>query len=226
MLLGILWVVEPVENREGGLAEALSGNFAVRRIASCSTLHAMLRLEKKRRPEAILMDSSSLLGVSPEALTQVLPRIDVPVVLFADADQGSQMNLFSTSLIVTLRPESDIDLVRIVDQVLRESENGGQGRLRAYGIELDLVSYTVRVMDTGEIHSLPPKEARLLRLLLSNPGVCVSRNVIEQAVWSGIKVGPRTIDSHVSRLRKRLEFTDVEISSRYGDGYSLDSKRR
>lgn len=68
---------------------------------------------------------------------------------------------------------------------------------------------------------LTPKEARLLKLMLNFPGRCFSRQELREYVWDGAKVSPRSIDSQVSRLRKKLHGSQISISNRYGDGYIL-----
>lgn len=73
----------------------------------------------------------------------------------------------------------------------------------------------------GETMTLPLKEAQLLKLFFERPGSCLTREEISAAVWTGVKVTPRTIDSHVCRLRKRLREAAIEIQSIYGDGYRL-----
>jgi DNA-binding response OmpR family regulator len=52
---------------------------------------------------------------------------------------------------------------------------------------------------------LTKKETRLLEVLTSNPGVCLSRGYLLRTVW-GYKEGvrTRTVDVHIQRLRKKL----------------------
>jgi DNA-binding response OmpR family regulator len=61
----------------------------------------------------------------------------------------------------------------------------------------------------------------LLRFLIENVGVCVSRDQLINEVWKGIRIEARTIDSHISRLRKRLASSEVFIESVYGGGYIM-----
>ena len=68
---------------------------------------------------------------------------------------------------------------------------------------------------------LPQKEAQLLRLLLARRGQTVSRAEIQTSIWPEIKLTPRTIDSHICRLRGKLGQFEVTIASVYGGGYVL-----
>jgi DNA-binding response OmpR family regulator len=73
-----------------------------------------------------------------------------------------------------------------------------------------------------KIDVLPLKEARLLRFFIENTGKCLTRSEIQRAVWDGVKIESRTIDSHISRLRKRISLGEVTIESLYGDGYKMN----
>jgi DNA-binding winged helix-turn-helix (wHTH) protein len=74
---------------------------------------------------------------------------------------------------------------------------------------------------------LSPKEGRILEILLENANQCVSRTHIVQFVWPGISVSQRTLDTHISRLRKKLEGSiECYIESTYGKGYSLMTETR
>lgn len=68
---------------------------------------------------------------------------------------------------------------------------------------------------------LSANETKLMALLLRNPGKCFSRSEILEKLWQGIYVSDRTIDSHISHLRKKIRDTDVAIYSVYGAGYKL-----
>lgn len=65
------------------------------------------------------------------------------------------------------------------------------------------------------------KEGQLLKKLLSAAGTCVSRSELYTLLWGTVKVSARTLDSHVSRLRAKLEGAQIEILTVYGDGYLL-----
>ena len=68
---------------------------------------------------------------------------------------------------------------------------------------------------------LSANETKLLALLLRHPGQCFSRAEILERLWEGVFVSDRTIDSHISHLRKKISNTDVMIHSVYGAGYKL-----
>lgn len=74
----------------------------------------------------------------------------------------------------------------------------------------------------AKVH-LTQKEKELLYLLESNPGRCFSRPYLLKTIWGyADEAKTRTVDVHVSRLRKKLRgHRDVAIHSIVRQGYVL-----
>lgn len=76
----------------------------------------------------------------------------------------------------------------------------------------------------GESILLRPKEFEVLLYLVQRPGMVVTRDDLMNIVWGFDYVGgQRTVDVHVSSLRKKLEMNQqsVQIDSIRGVGYKL-----
>lgn len=76
----------------------------------------------------------------------------------------------------------------------------------------------------GESITLRPKEFEVLLYLARKPGVVMTRDDLMNAVWGFDYIGgQRTVDVHVSSLRKKLELDpqSVHIDSIRGVGYKL-----
>lgn len=90
--------------------------------------------------------------------------------------------------------------------------------------EIDLEGFVAR--RAGMEWKLPPKEAGMLKLMLANPGRVVSRERFLKEVWgSALFVGPRTVDTHMGRLRMKIEEDaelPVHLVTAHGIGYRLD----
>ena len=72
----------------------------------------------------------------------------------------------------------------------------------------------------GQEIDLTPKEYDLLVLLASHPGWVFKREVLLQQVWGDSYEGfDRTIDNHVTRLRKKLGTFGEKIDTVWGVGY-------
>lgn len=90
----------------------------------------------------------------------------------------------------------------------------------------DLTIYPEKyeVLLAGELIPLRPKEFEVLLYLAQRPGMVITRDDLMNMVWGFDYVGgQRTVDVHVSSLRKKLELNQesVRIESIRGVGYKL-----
>jgi DNA-binding response OmpR family regulator len=73
--------------------------------------------------------------------------------------------------------------------------------------------------------SLTEKERGCAEILLAHLGKTVSRDTLRQHVWQSHQaISSRTIDTHVSRVRNKLDLTSAngfELTAVYGVGYRL-----
>ena len=93
-------------------------------------------------------------------------------------------------------------------------------------IDLDKMTVQILLKDNRrENVELTPYEFKILRLLLSRPGQVYSREVIIDRVWGIDKfITSRTVDAHVSHLRKKLVHSAVQIETVLSAGYKLALK--
>lgn len=90
--------------------------------------------------------------------------------------------------------------------------------------ELKIYPEKYEVTLSGEQITLRPKEFEVLLYLARKPGVVMTRDDLMNAVWGFDYIGgQRTVDVHVSSLRKKLELDpgSVHIDSIRGVGYKL-----
>jgi len=75
----------------------------------------------------------------------------------------------------------------------------------------------------GTPAELMPKEFDLAVYLLQNPGMLMSHDHLLNQIWGvSAEIDTRTIDTHVSRLRKKLQFDGTfgwKVLPVYGYGY-------
>ena len=72
--------------------------------------------------------------------------------------------------------------------------------------DLTVLPGELRAKRGDSVIDLSPRDAKILQLLHDNPGTAMDRNVIFNYAW-GEDYFPnsRTLDQHVSQLRKRVE---------------------
>lgn len=87
-------------------------------------------------------------------------------------------------------------------------------------ITINSVARTVK-MDNEKV-DLTPKEFDLLMLLVQNKNTALYREVIFEKVWGEeLEFETRTLDLHIQRLRKKLDWKD-KIKTVYRIGYMLE----
>jgi DNA-binding response OmpR family regulator len=72
----------------------------------------------------------------------------------------------------------------------------------------------------GQVLNLTPKEFQLLHLFVANPGRAFSREFLIERVWNGDFEGyDRAVDTHVTRLRRKLGRFGDQVQTVWGVGY-------
>lgn len=129
------------------------------------------------------------------------------------------------------KPFGVAELLARVSAVLRRTKpedaesaaEGTQEKIIAVG-DLKIYPEKYEVVLGGESIMLRPKEFEVLLYLVQRPGLVVTRDDLMNIVWGFDYVGgQRTVDVHVSSLRKKLEMSQqsVQIDSIRGVGYKL-----
>jgi DNA-binding response OmpR family regulator len=110
------------------------------------------------------------------------------------------------------------ELVARVESVLRRTKKDS-GVLRCGDVTVDTNSRTV--WKDGQEVELTVKEFDLLAILLGHKNVALSRSFLYESVWQDEYTGQtRTLDNHIQRLRKKLDWNDV-IQTVFRIGYRL-----
>jgi DNA-binding response OmpR family regulator len=86
------------------------------------------------------------------------------------------------------------------------------------GLRVDPDSHTAAL--NGEAIKLTPKEFQLLHLFVTNPGRAFSREFLLERVWETRFEGyDRAVDTHITRLRRKLGPLGDNIATVWGVGY-------
>jgi DNA-binding response OmpR family regulator len=120
------------------------------------------------------------------------------------------------------KPFSYPELHARVDSLLRRTRvRPGAGRIRVGPLEIDSLSRQAWL--SGAPLALSKKEFALLRALATEPTRVFTREELLRGVWGFASLGAtRTLDSHASRLRKKLRDRGAEfVVNVWGVGYRL-----
>ena len=123
-----------------------------------------------------------------------------------------------------VKPFSVKVLVAKVKAILRRAFDQSNNTISLSGIELNPESFEVYV--DGKQIELTKTEFLILELLLRKPNKVLSREYILNHVWGGdVDVGDRTVDVHLSKLRKKLGNKGNLIKSIPRIGYKLKAQQ-
>jgi len=150
---------------------------------------------------------------------------DVPVIVLGEAraDAVDRVHAFERGCDDFVpRPFHYEELVARIQAVLRRARPAARERLAAGPIALDRA--TRRVTVHGLAVALAAKEFELLSKLASEPTRVFTKEELLREVWGFVALGrTRTLDSHASRLRRKLTVAGAEdcVLNVWGVGYRL-----
>lgn len=158
-------------------------------------------------------------------LRKIRQASKVPVIMLT-ARGEEQDELFGFELGVDeyiTKPFSPKILVARVEAILKRSY-GEEKLIKDYGgIVLDEQGRTVKV--DGKDTELSLREYELLKYLLDNENIALSRDKILNNVWNYDYYGDsRTIDSHIKKIRHKLGKKGKYIQTMRGVGYKFEIK--
>lgn len=152
-----------------------------------------------------MMPEASGIEVCRQLRAQSETRLLPIIMLSARGEDGDRsLGLDSGADDYISKPFSPRELVSRIKALLRRARPSlMQDEMQYGGIALN--PETMRVTRDGKAIRLGPKEYQLLALLMERPGRVFTRDQLLDHVWGhAIYVEDRTIDVHMSRLRRAL----------------------
>lgn len=148
----------------------------------------------------------------------------VPIIMLtARSDERDELQGFELGVDEYIsKPFSPKILVARVEAVLRRSRAiDAVEVIDAGGILIDKTAHMVKIGD--KTIDLSFKEFELLTYFVENQGIALSREKILNNVWNYDYFGDaRTIDTHVKKLRSKLEDKGNYIKTIWGMGYKFE----
>ena len=176
-------------------------------------------LVETQKFDLVLLDIM-LPGVDGFALMQYLAPTGTPVVFLtaknAVADRVRGLKLGAYDYIV--KPFAPAELLARVEGLLRHTGRRA-ATLQAFDAVIDPDNHIVT--QNGTRVELTPREFDLLLALVRARGQLLYREALYERVWGlDSNAGPRTVDIHIHRLRKKLHW-DHKIVTVPKVGYKL-----
>lgn len=214
---------------EEDLREILTFNLAGEGYQVSTAANAEEALKMPLEEYHLLILDVMMPGMSGFKLAEVIRRdkkLTTPIIFLTAKDTENDLltgfNIGADDYMA--KPFSIKELQARVQAVLMRSLQGGldfeesQIEIGTLLIDLD----TKQVFVDGEPIDLTKKELEILILLARDPSKVFSREEILARVWrEDVFVMERTIDVHITRIRKKLRGSGVKIINRSGFGYCL-----
>ena len=182
--------------------------------------------ENRNKIKLILLDIMMPKLDGWSVLRKIRQESNLPVIMLT-ARGEEQDELFGFELGVDeyiSKPFSPKILVARVEAILKRVY-GDTKQLKDYdGIVIDQEGRTVKV--DGKPIDLSLREYELLKYLLDNENIALSRDKILNNVWNYDYYGDsRTIDSHIKKIRHKLGKKGKYIETVRGIGYKFEIKK-
>ena len=186
---------------------------------------------KNELPELILLD----IMLPGEDGMQLLSEVrkdtktkNIPVIMLtakgAEYDKVSALDLGADDYVT--KPFGMMELVSRIRAVLRRTgrgKNTDEPVIKSSSIKIDVLRHIVT--SNGKEIVLTLKEFELLKMLILNSGVVLTREQLLEDIWGYNFDGEtRTVDVHVRSLRQKLGKEGDRIETVRGVGYRIREK--
>ena len=194
-------------------------------LTAINGVDGMILIEREK-PDLVLLDwmLPGLNGL--EMCKRLRETSSIPIIMLTakseEVDRVLGLEFGADDYVV--KPFSLRELLARIKTVLRRANGAAQENGSAFtrgDLSIDVASH--RVWKRGEEILLTPTEFKMLHLLATRPGVVFSRlQLLQQAMGEEYLYYERSIDTHISNLRKKVEDNPSEpkfVLTVFGVGY-------
>jgi DNA-binding response OmpR family regulator len=183
---------------------------------------------KQDRFDLLLVDWMLPDGTGADVLTWVRANLgwELPILVVTSRDDEATVvtALQAGADDYVVKPPKPMELLARVAALGRRVRSGAMPVLRLGAFEIDIQRQ--RLALDGEPVVLTQKEFDLSAYLFQNPGKLLSRDHLLNKIWGiSADVDTRTVDTHISRLRKKLGLDGSrgwKLVPVYGVGYRFE----
>lgn len=187
--------------------------------------------------DLILLDISLPDGngmkVLPQMKELLVDKLVPVIVISSDDDSLTKVAAFGVGADDFVGKPPDVsELKARIEARLRwvKAHPSHRTHLTLGDLTMDLERMTVELAAAGggrKTIELTPYEYKILKMMLTNPGQVFSRDQIVERAWGvGKHITSRTVDAHVSHLRKKLVKSDVLVETVLSAGYKIVLKEK
>ena len=223
--MALIYVVEDDKNISE--IESFALKNAGHQIVECACAKEFHKQVQERIPDMVLLD----IMLPDEDGLSILKKLRatpetrrIPVILVTakttEIDKVRGLDMGADDYIS--KPFGVMELISRVKALLRRTEKEDDGDTLACGsIEIDNKRHSVTVQ--GETCELTFKEFELLKYLMINQGIVLSRDKLMNQVWGFEYEGEsRTVDMHIKTLRHKLGDGGQQIKTVRNVGYVME----
>jgi two-component system alkaline phosphatase synthesis response regulator PhoP len=218
----LIYIVEDDKDSQGLIKDLLTrSDYLVQTFEKGSVL---LKALEKTKPDLIILDLI-LPDIDGESLCTDIRKTfpDLPIVILTSksstAEKVQGLNLGADDYVT--KPFNSEELLARIKTRLRRT-NPTTKTLKIADLEMDLDR--IEVKRDGKMIPLTPQEFKLLKYLIENKGVVLSRDMILNRIWDySLEVESRVVDVYMGYLRKKLDINSPRklIKSVRGFGYTI-----
>jgi DNA-binding response OmpR family regulator len=183
-----------------------------------------LEKAREKKPDLVVLDwmLPEMSGIEVCRELRKMSRIGIIMVTARTEETDKIIGLEVGADDYITKPFSLRELAARIRSVLRRMKGLEFNEQQLRRGELLISESQCRVWKQGEEIPLTPTEFRLLLTLAEKPGIVYSRLQLLAALEDELLNDERTVDAHISRLRKKIEdipSNPVYIQTVYGFGY-------
>ncbi|SHI91209.1 DNA-binding response regulator, OmpR family, contains REC and winged-helix (wHTH) domain [Clostridium cavendishii DSM 21758] len=194
-------------------------------LEACNGYEA-IKIFDENRVHLIVLDVMMPIMDGYEVCKEIRKKSNVPIVFLTAKSEAEDMILgfeLGSDHYVT-KPFDTRVLLAKIKSIINRTYNIGESteikELNFEGIRVDLLSHNAFVEDK-EIY-LAPKEYELLVYLIKNKNIVLSREQILNSIWGIDFDGDlRTVDTHIKKIREKLDTKANLITTIRGSGYKF-----
>ncbi|MCL1881137.1 MAG: response regulator transcription factor [Oscillospiraceae bacterium] len=194
------------------------------------------KLNSDGNPDLVLLDIMLPGEDGIECLTRIRAKIEtehLPVIMLTakSSEYDKIFGLDKGADDYITKPFSVLELISRIKAVLRRAgkptDNTAHNKsevITCDGVVIDVLQHSVK--SNGTELTLTLKEFELLKYLVTNRGIVLSRDKLSEYVW-GYNYGDesRTVDMHIKTLRKKLGENGTLIETIRGVGYRFKPQK-